>query len=239
MDKHVFKSYSFYGEDAVFYGVLNRLSWIMQEDLFGYRTYLDVGAHHPIQNSDTYSLYNLGWRGTLVEPNKIFNGLVSEYRNGDHLLNVAVSTESGVADFIIFSEGDSSNTLSQKFADRKVLAQRIDICDRISVDCMTLKDVIDVHADRFGQIPFILKLDIEGMDYDVMKTFPSTVDIPFISIEDEDIDAFNPDSKIRALMSEKGYAPVATSVLNTLYIKKDSVYYKNIKLIGHFEIENS
>jgi FkbM family methyltransferase len=174
-----------------------------------------------------------------VEPNTIFNSLVAEYRNGDHLLNVAVAPVSGVADFIVFEEGGSSNTLSQEFADRKVLAQRTGIRSRRAVDCMTIKEVIDFHVGKFGQIPFILKLDIEGLDYDVMKTFPKTADIPFISIEDDEIDPFNPNSRIRALMSEKGYAPVATSVLSTLYVKKDSIYYKKIKLIGQFEIENS
>lgn len=223
----------------MFYGVLERMSWILQKDLFSYRTYLDVGAYHPVRQSDTYSLYNLGWRGTLVEPNKSFNNLVAEYRNGDYLLNVAVAASSGTADFIVFSDNDSSNTLSQKFADRKVLAQRTQINSRITVDCITIKEAIDAHVKKFAEIPFILKLDIEGLDYDVMKTFPTTIDIPFISIEDDEIDTFNPGSRIRTLMLEKGYAPIATTILSTLYVKIDSIYYEKIKLIGHFESADS
>lgn len=230
-----FKSYSSYGEDAIFNGILKRLSWIMQEDLFSYRTYLDVGAFHPVKESDTYALYELGWRGTLVEPNSYFNVVVDESRPYDNLLNVAVNVEPGTAELIMFSGGDSSNTLSTDFANRKSLAQNTEIKNKIVVECLTIEQIILNHVECFEQVPFVMNIDIEGLDLDVIRTYPEYLDIPFVFIEDAILESFSEVSSIRSVMNEKGYAPIATTLLTTLYLKKDSRYFKHITKIGEFE----
>jgi FkbM family methyltransferase len=230
-----FKSYSSYGEDAIFNGILKRLSWVMQEDLFSYRTYLDVGAFHPVKESDTYALYLLGWRGTLVEPNKYFNVLVNENRFEDRLLNIAVNTEPGQAELLIFSGGDSSNTLSRSFADRKSAAQNTAIQESMLVECRTIEQIVLDHIEHFQQIPFVMNIDIEGLDLDVIRTYPEYLDIPFVFIEDAILESFSERSSTRSVMNEKGYAPIATTLLTTLYLKKDSRYFKHITKIGEFE----
>lgn len=230
-----FKSYSSYGEDAIFNGILKRLSWIMQEDLFSYRTYLDIGAFHPVKESDTYALYELGWRGTLVEPNSYFNVVVDESRPYDNLLNVAVNVEPGTAELIMFSGGDSSNTLSTDFANRKSLAQNTEIKNKIVVECLTIEQIILNHVECFEQVPFVMNIDIEGLDLDVIRTYPEYLDIPFVFIEDAILESFSEGSSIRSVMNEKGYAPIATTLLTTLYLKKDSRYFKHITKIGEFE----
>lgn len=230
-----FKSYSSYGEDAIFNGILKRLSWIMQEDLFSYRTYLDIGAFHPVKESDTYALYLIGWRGTLVEPNKYFNVLVNENRFEDRLLNIAVNTEPGQAELLIFSGGDSSNTLSRSFADRKSAAQNTAIQESMLVECRTIEQIVLDHIEHFQQIPFVMNIDIEGLDEDVIKTYPEYFGIPFIFIEDTILESFCENSSIRKIMDGKGYVPIATTLLTTLYIDTNSKYYKYIKNIGEFE----
>ena len=79
-----------------------------------------------------------------------------------------------------------------------------------------------------------MNIDIEGMDHEVIQTYTHDVRIPFIMIEDDSMDMFN-GSKIRKTMKEKGYYPVATSFLTTLYIDEDSKYNPYIKKIGMFE----
>lgn len=230
-----FKSYSSYGEDSIFNGILKRLSWIMQEDLFSYKTYLDIGSFHPVKESDTYCLYKIGWRGTLVEPNKYFNVVVDENRPEDLLLNIAVNTFSGTAELIMFSGTDSSNTLSNEFADRKVAAQNTQVESRLSVECLTVEEIILNHIERFCQVPFVMNIDIEGLDLEVIKTYPPYFDIPFIFIEDEILGAFSEKSFIRTVMYEKGYVPIASTLLTTLYLKKDSKYFQHISKIGEFD----
>lgn len=238
MEYNSFKSYSMYGEDAIFNGILKRLSWIMNEDLFSYRTYLDIGAFHPIKDSDTYALYLMGWRGTLVEPNKYFNVLVDENRYEDRLLNIAVNIESGTADLLVFSGGDSSNTLSVDFANRKTLAQNTEVQEIVPVECKTVDTIIQDHIDHFGETPFVMNIDIEGLDTAVIKTYSEDFAIPFIFIEDDILQCFSESSEIRGIMMSKGYVPIATTLLSTLYINTSSKYYGYIKNIGEFEEES-
>lgn len=230
-----FKSYSSYGEDAIFNGILKRLSWIMQEDLFSYRTYLDIGSFHPVRESDTYALYELGWRGTLVEPNTYFNLVVDENRPEDKLLNIAVNVNSGPAELLMFSGGDSSNTLSSDFADRKATAQNTEVQNKILVECKTIEQIILDHIEFFKQVPFVMNIDIEGLDKDVINTYPEYLDIPFIFIEDDILKSFSDESEIKSIMFSKGYTPIASTLLTTLYLKNSSRYFQHITKIGNLE----
>ena len=79
-----------------------------------------------------------------------------------------------------------------------------------------------------------MNIDIEGMDHEVIKTYTHDVRIPFIMVEDDSMDMFN-GSPIRKTMLEKGYCPIATSFLTTLYIDSESKYTPYLKKIGMFE----
>lgn len=234
MQYEKFESYSSYGEDAILNGIIKRLSWLMQKDLFEQNTYIDVGSFHPVKESNTYFLYKLGWYGTLVDPNSYFNILVSELRPNDILYNCAVDITSGTKDFYMFGNIDSSNTMSKEFAERKRNSQHTEVGWTAHVPTKTLDEIISIHIDYFQRTPFFMNIDIEGLDHEVIKTYTHDVKIPFIMIEDDSMDMFN-GSPIRATMKEKGYMPVATSFLTTLYIDLESKYYPYIKKIGMFE----
>jgi FkbM family methyltransferase len=229
-----FESYSSYGEDAMLNGVIKRLSWIMDKNLFDQNTYIDIGSFHPVRESNTYFLYKLGWAGTLVDPNSYFNVLVHELRPHDILHNCAVDVTSGTKEFYMFGDTDSSNTLSKEFADRKVSSQHTGVSWTAQVPTKTLNDIIKIHLDYFQRTPFLLNIDIEGLDLEVIKTYSHDVRIPFIMIEDDSMRTFT-DSPIRQVMDEKGYTPIATTFLTTLYVDKNSAYFPNLKKIGMFE----
>jgi FkbM family methyltransferase len=234
MEYDKFESYSSYGEDAMLNGVIKRLSWIMQKNLFDQNTYIDIGSFHPVKESNTYFLYKNGWAGTLVDPNSYFNVLVHELRPHDILYNCAVDTVSGTREFYMFGDTDSSNTLSKEFADRKISSQHTGVSWTAQVPTKTLDDIIAIHLEYFQRTPFLLNIDIEGLDLDVIKTYSHDVRIPFIMIEDDSMKTFT-DSPIRKIMSEKKYIPIATTFLTTLYVDEESKYYPNLKKIGMFE----
>jgi FkbM family methyltransferase len=229
-----FESYSSYGEDAIFNGVLKRLSWIMQEDLFQQKTYIDIGSFHPVKESNTYFLYKLGWHGTLVDPNNYFNVLVHEIRPRDIIQNCAVDIENGTKEFYMFGDMDSSNTLSKEFAERKKNSQHTDIGWTVQVPSKTIDDIIKIHLDYFQMTPFFLNIDIEGKDLDVIQTYSFDINIPFIMIEDDSNHIFN-GSEIRAFLETKDYVPIATTFLTTLYVNTKSRYFPHLKKIGMFE----
>lgn len=234
MEYEKFESYSSYGEDALFNGVLKRLSWIMQKNLFEQNTYIDIGSFHPVKESNTYFLYKHGWSGTLVDPNSYFNVLVHELRPNDILYNCAVDIESGTKKFYMFGDMDSSNTLSPEFAERKKNSQHTGISWTAQVPTKTLNEIVTIHLDYFQRTPFFMNIDIEGMDLQVMETYSHDVRIPFIMLEDESMNFFNK-SNIRVLMEDKGYKPIASTFLTTLYIDAKSKYANNLKKIGSFE----
>lgn len=234
MEYEKFESYSSYGEDAMLNGVIKRLSWIMQKNLFDQKTYIDIGSFHPVKESNTYFLYKHGWSGTLVDPNSYFNVLVHELRPHDILYNCAVDVVSGTREFYMFGDMDSSNTLSKEFADRKIASQHTGVSWTAQVPTKTLNDIIGIHLEYFQRTPFLLNIDIEGLDLDVIKTYSHDVRIPFIMIEDDTMRTFT-DSPIRQIMAEKGYIPIASTFLTTLYIDEQSKYYPNLKKIGTFE----
>lgn len=234
MQYEKFESYSSYGEDAIFNGILKRLSWLMQKNLFENNTYIDIGSFHPVRESNTYFLYQHGWHGTLVDPNSYMNVLVHELRPKDILYNCAVDVEAGIKDFYMFGNTDSSNTMSQEFAERKIKSQHTNISWTAKVETKTINDIVSIHLDYFQQTPLFMSIDIEGLDHEVIKTYDHDVRIPFIMIEDDSMKIFN-DSLIRKTMLEKGYHPLATTFLTTLYIDSRSKYFKYIDKIGVFE----
>lgn len=234
MEYEKFESYSSYGEDSLFNGVLKRLSWIMQKNLFDQNTYIDIGSFHPVKESNTYFLYKHGWAGTLIDPNSYFNVLVHELRPHDILYNCAVDVESGTKEFYMFGDTDSSNTLSPEFAERKKNSQHTGISWTAQVPTKTIDEIVKIHLDYFQRTPFFMNIDIEGKDLDVIKTYSHDVRIPFIMVEDDSMNFFNA-SEIRTVMQQKGYEPIASTFLTTLYIDSSSKYYSNIKKIGMFE----
>lgn len=234
MEYEKFESYSSYGEDSILNGVMKRLSWLMGKDLFDQNTYIDIGSFHPVRESNTYFLYKRGWFGTLVDPNSYFNVLVHETRPNDILYNCAVDIESGTKEFFMFGDMDSSNTLSPQFAERKKNSQHTAVSWTAQVPTKTINEIISIHLDYFQKTPFFMNIDIEGMDHEVVKTYTHDVKIPFVMVEDDSMDMFN-GSPIRKTMLEKGYCPIATSFLTTLYIDSESKYAPYIKKIGMFE----
>lgn len=229
-----FESYSSYGEDSILNGAMKRLSWLMEKDLFEQNTYIDIGSFHPVKESNTYFLYKNKWCGTLVDPNSYFNSLVHELRPNDILYNCAVDINSGVKDFYMFGDMDSSNTISANFAERKKNSQHTGVSWVSKVPTKTINEIISIHISYFRQIPFFMNIDIEGMDFDVIQTYTHDARIPFIMVEDDSMNMFD-NSQIRDFMNKKEYAPIATSLLSTLYIDKNSIYYPYTKKIGRFE----
>lgn len=236
MEYKKFESYSSYGEDSIFNGVLKRLSWIMQKDLFVSNTYIDIGSFHPVMDSNTYFLYKNGWYGTLVDPNSYFNALVHELRPNDILYNYAVDSTPGTKTFYMFGNTDSSNTLSSEFANRKENSQHTPVGWTAEVQTVTVDEIIKIHLEYFQKTPFFMNIDIEGKDFDVIKSYSHDVRIPFIMLEDDSNTIFD-DSPIRSHMRNIGYTPIASTFLTTLYIDSQSRYFNHIKKIGMFENE--
>ncbi len=87
-------SFSQHGEDKFVFENL------LKFDLFS-GIYVDVGANHPTDISNTYLFYKNGFRGVIVEPNKEFSSLYGFFRKRDFVFSVGCGAVASLLPFNI------------------------------------------------------------------------------------------------------------------------------------------
>ena len=80
--------------------------------------YVDVGALHPVNGSNTYNLYKNGWKGINFDLMNENIKLFKIFRPKDISLNLAVSSKTGFINSYIFDSGSGLNTLEKKWAEK-------------------------------------------------------------------------------------------------------------------------
>ena len=125
--------------------------------------FLDIGAWHAKQLSNTRALYEKGWTGVMVEPSPgPMRALVEEY-GGDpaiELVSAAVGPERGLLQMHVtdlpVSTGDASV--------REVWATEGGYIGRLWVPVWTVEDLIN----QFGPFNFV-SIDAEGGSVDIFR----------------------------------------------------------------------
>ena len=217
--------YSFYGEDAVLQGILERYKFDNGEDFR--LSYIDIGAWRPIKGSNTYFLYKKGVKGTVVEPNPYFKKLWDSVRPQDQYLQFGCSN-SPKDNLQIFHPSAASNTMNTEFMNKISIGQQLEIRSQLEVDCLTLEEIIIRHQ-KINSDPFLLDIDIEGSDFEVIKAFsfktnlrPTLIMIEEWLGQDQNINSSN----IFKFLDSKNYLLIGKTVLTSIYIDKQSKLYK-------------
>ena len=145
-------SYGQQGEDLILDTLLRRLR---VDDT----TYVDVGANHPVRDSNTYRLYLRGWTGVLIDANASFLTLYERLRPRDRAVCAAVADEVRERVFRVPDE-----TRLAAFVDGSA-APAAD--DRV-MRTRTLTSILDDLAvpRSFG----LLNVDCEGSDAAVIRS---------------------------------------------------------------------
>lgn len=219
--RKAFTSYSFYGEDAVVRGLLER--WRFEGADLPELSYVDVGAWRPVAGSNTFWLYKAGARGTLVEPNPHLTGLIRAARPGDQLLPVACSTSQSLP-YYSFGPYAESNTTSPVFAEEIARAQDVSLESVTQVPGWSLERILEAHLQRFNGV-FLLNIDAEGVSERILLSTPWT-SLPsrprvVISETDETRTAWRSDATRRdtvECMREAGYLLVAKCGVSEIFV---------------------
>lgn len=128
--------------------------------------YLDVGAHHPFNLSNTAYFYQKGWRGLNIDA---MPGAMDEFalhRPEDTNIESGVSDEAGDLRFTIFTDPGLNGFLSDEEVEGHLRNGQVMVEQRI-VPCRTLDDLIDEHAKQ----PIdLMSIDVEGLDYRILKS---------------------------------------------------------------------
>ena len=72
-------------------------------------SYVDIGANHPTDLSDTKRFYDRGWRGINIEPNPSLFTAFQGDRIGDINLNLGVGNTTGILPFYVMSASTLSS----------------------------------------------------------------------------------------------------------------------------------
>jgi FkbM family methyltransferase len=213
--------YSIYGEDAIIMGLMDR--YTMQTGKQLELSYIDIGAWRPIKGSNTYFLYRKGFAGTVIEPNPHFKRMWSSIRPRDKYLAIGCGIEES-ANLQIFHPSAASNTFSTDFAKEISDSQNRKVTQTLTVPLRSLKDIVAEHVSRI-KMPFLLDIDIEGMDYEVISSydFPDGFRPIIILIEDKPPLGDSSDSQlIQNFLTSKRYKLIARTVVTAVYIDENS-----------------
>ena len=131
--------------------------------------YVDVGANHPELDSVTKIFYDKGWSGINIEPIKsLYEKLLSE-RPRDINLNIGISDKETTLNFRQYSKGVGLSTFSKEMQEEYQLKTDFTTDKHIdySVKLFPLRSVF--KDNNVGEINF-LKIDVEGYEYEVLKS---------------------------------------------------------------------
>jgi FkbM family methyltransferase len=182
-------------------------------------SYMDIGAYDPIRSNNTYLFYRRGGRGLLVEPNVALTDKLRRKRPGDAVLVAGIGIDdTPEADYYVLSD-DQLNTFDKEQVERLT---RETTTKLIKVVKMPLININRVMAEHFGSTaPDYLSIDIEGLDFAVLKTLDFARFRPKVICAETLITAtlrHNPDTL--ALMAEKGYELRGMTHPNALFVDK-------------------
>lgn len=155
-------SFSQYGEDL--------LAW---DHLKGVKEgrYIEVGAYHPYEYSNTYHFYRHGWRGLLVEPNPDACRLLTKERPGDIVVNLGIADCESTLEYSAFEDGAYNGFYDE--AERNRIAQNVPLIAVYKVATNTLQSLIDQHLK--GHELGLLSIDTEGFELKVLQSIDWSV----------------------------------------------------------------
>lgn len=170
--EHKNNSYSQNGEDLI----LNR---VLEQHPIG--RYIDVGAYHPFQYSNTASLYLNGWRGINIDANPYSIDLLNKYRKDDINLYLSISDKSELRTYYEFKESALNTTNN----DRKEFLEetgRIPL-NESNLNTTEAKFLLEL---LYEEDTYIFNLDVEGSDLAILNSLDYDLFSPcFILCESE------------------------------------------------------
>lgn len=207
-------SFSQAGEDRI-------VRWIFEVRGVTHPTYMDLGAYHPFELSNTALMHIGGSTGVNVEPNPTLFSKFCRARKCDTNLNVGVAAHPGVLTFFHMSIPTMS-TFSRRAAEtaEQESGGRIRVVDERPVRVVDAPSLMS----HFG-VPDFLSIDIEGHDAEVLHSLPGWPDAPrvicveTVSYTESGIAPRN--MKIYSTLERADYIGLAETPVNTIFVLKE------------------
>lgn len=212
----IIRSYAQSGEDAILFYILPHIGIELKN-----ATYLDLGANHAKELSNTYALYEKGVRGVLVETNPVLIPELKLNRSEDQIVPKCLALHSGCPVTFYILSGDGLST-PDKAAAEKMIAENpeIRIEKEVQVDTVTIHELLEQY---FSEAPTFLNIDIEGMEFDILqeidfkKIRPKVVIVEMIEYSMM-IHAGSRNQRILDYMKKNNYIEYAFTGINSIFV---------------------
>jgi len=207
-------SYAQCGEDLIVDFALRELS-------IAKPSYLDLGAHHPSYLSNTYLFYERGCHGVCVEPDPTLHSYIERVRKRDVCLNVGVGVSDAVSANFYVMTTKTLNTFSKREAERYESYGTQKIETILQIPLLRVEQLIEKN---FTKTPCFVSLDIEGLDFEIIKTFNFSRHRPEIfCIETITYTEDGTEEKVEELiefMKARDYFVYADTYINTIFVDR-------------------
>lgn len=181
-------------------------------------SYLDLGAHDPIEISNTALIYRRGSRGVNIEANPSLLPAFLAQRSEDINVNVGVGVVSGTQDFYMYDDRHGCNTFSEE--ETRTMSLKIQKVMRLKV--ITLVEIVNKYCPD-GKFPDLLLSDLEGMDYQVLehglKAHDNLYNPKVVCVETRRKDS----QKMALMMASKGFQLYCRMGENLFFVRTDLI----------------
>lgn len=207
-------TYSQHGDDLIILAVTDAIG-------IDRPTYIDIGAHHPFNISNTALLYSRGWRGINIEANPNLFEAFLLHRPEDINLNIGIVPEPAESlTFYMVDKWSGRNSFNRAVVEEFVAAYPgFAITETLQIPVKTVKDVIDQYWQ--GVFPDLLSIDVEGLDEQILRSIDYSVSSPkIICVETVGADGRRCDESLRRFLGERGYFALMRCGGNTIFVQE-------------------
>lgn len=195
-----FNSFSQFGEDAFLNSILRNQ----------HGRYVDVGSGHPIRGSNTYALYESGWRGVLIDPLPANVTLSRALRPCDTVIEACCGSEHGFSCFYAVDTYEFSSRDSTRFTDM-IHQGEVEI---LNVEVITLASL---NLTARPQENVVLSIDVEGDEMEVLEGMDWAAFTPGIIVIEEHAGPLAKASPIYEYLLRRSYKLVAVLGISSIY----------------------
>jgi len=219
IDTHLPETYAQAGEDIIIEALL--LAIASKAPATPGLFYLEIGANHPIQTSNTYLLYKKhSGHGVLFEADPDLIPILRQVRPRDQVVHAAVTDRREPTVMLNVSRAKELSTLDLQHARsfEPMLGEIASITGQISVPNLHIDDLLARYAT---QPIHYLSIDVEGGDLAIMRAINFERFRPRILTCEPSTHIYrtNPEDMLQ-VMAANGYAYIARTAVNMIFVDR-------------------
>ena len=207
------QSYAQQGEDLVAFRCLRQHCGMPLEHQ-GF--YVDLGAFHPVKDSNTKMYYDRGWRGLNVDMQRESVAAFHEHRSEDITVWCAISDTDGTLEVYVPESGISVHSSANPKI-RDIMAARDMPMQCITVPAYRVDTLLHTHG--VTDIDY-MNIDLEGLELAALKSMdfdrwrPKCISV---EVHAPSLEAVI-ESDIFQFMKAQGYRFVASTVITQFFV---------------------